>query len=145
MTAHATVYLSGPIAGCTDEQCQDWRQAAIADLTNPVKNTLYDRKTFDIINPMDRDYRGKCDQVYHEVVELDKRDIRDSDVMLINWKFPSVGTSMEILYAWEHNVVNVLVLPSDKDKGDISPWLLYHCTKVTNSLDEAIEWIREKG
>lgn len=139
-----TIYLCGPIAGCTDDQCKDWRDHATELLTNRVTGTmLYGRRTCTVLNPMDRDYRGRCDDLFQEVVQLDKRDIRNSDCMLINWTQPSVGTSMEILYAWENNVVNVLVLPEDLPKYDISPWLLYHCTKITNDLEEAIDWIRK--
>jgi nucleoside 2-deoxyribosyltransferase len=73
---------------------------------------------------------------YEEIVEGDKEDIRSCDALLVYYDKPSVGTSMEILYAHDRNKQIVLVDKSDKP---LSPWLLYHCQVVTKSLDEAIE------
>ena len=87
------IYLGGAINGCTNSECTDWREEAkqlIGDWTP--------------IDPMVRDYRGKEDESVNEIVELDKRDINMSDVLLVSYVKPSVGTSMEILYAWEHQI-----------------------------------------
>ena len=48
------VYLCGPIAGCTDEECMDWRENAKTILHNANISTL---------DPMRRDYRGTKDIV----------------------------------------------------------------------------------
>lgn len=90
------VYLCGPINGCTDEQCKDWREAAKAVLP-------------DTVDPMRRDYRGREDNCVAEIVEGDKDDILTCDVLLVNYDKPSVGTSMEILFAWQHGKVVVIV------------------------------------
>ena len=37
---------------------------------------------------------------YREIVEFDKIDIQRSDVIMVNYVKPSVGTSMEVCYAW---------------------------------------------
>lgn len=74
------IYLCGPINGCTDEECKDWREAA--------------KKRFpETIDPMRRDYRGRETECVNEIVELDKLDVNDCDVMLVNNPKPSVGTS----------------------------------------------------
>src|SRR5262249_50278719 len=85
--ARPKVYLCGPINGCTDAEAKDWR--------NAVK-----RHFPDALDPMRRDYRGKEAESYREIVELDKRDVEAADVILVNYDKPSVGTSMEILWAW---------------------------------------------
>jgi nucleoside 2-deoxyribosyltransferase len=119
------VYLCGPINGCTDEECKDWREF--------VKQRLSDT-----LDPMCRDYRGREAECYVEIVEGDKEDIDTADVLLVNYDKPSVGTSMEILYAWNQGIPVVVAC---KPETSISPWLRYHSTKMVHSFDDAIKWI----
>ncbi len=123
------LYLAGPINGCTDEECKDWRSAA--------KVALLD---WTCVDPMKRDYRGVEEVAYREIVDLDKRDIRGCDALLVNCPKPSVGTSMEILYAWQRELPICIVIPAD---ARISPWLRYHATKLVHSFEEAFAWLRE--
>jgi len=129
-----TIYLAGPIQGCTDSQCNDWRDY----VTKRVDVSLAPR--FQVLNPMDRDYRSKYGDasVVPEVIQLDKRDINNSDVLFANIIQYSAGTSMEVLYAWERDKIVVCVVPRD---AVLSPWIVYHSTKLVHSLDEGIEWI----
>lgn len=119
------IYLCGPINGCTDEECKDWREAVKA-------------KWPDAIDPMRRDYRGKEDESVKQIVELDKIDIMNCDVVLVNHDKPSVGTSMEILYAFERGKFVVIVA----DHGArISPWLRYHSHAIVGSFGAAFKFI----
>lgn len=122
------VYLGGAINGCTDSECNDWRSAAIKLLDGHTP-----------INPMDRDYRGREDECTAEIVELDKRDIDDSDALLVSYLKPSVGTAMEILYAWERG--KPIYVFTDLER--VSPWLTYHSTEILPSLETAILKIGE--
>lgn len=117
------VYLCGPINGCTDEEANNWRDTVT--------------KIFpESINPMVRDYRGVEHAAYREIVDLDKRDVRASDVVLVNYTKPSVGTSMEIFYAWTLGTPVVVWCAED---AVISPWLRYHATAFAHSLDGVVE------
>lgn len=119
------VYLCGPINGCTDEEAKDWREAAKKRLP-------------DTLDPMVRDYRGKEAESYREIVDLDKRDVEMSDLILVNYDKPSVGTSMEVFFAWTKGKPVVVVC---RPETVISPWLRYHSTKIVHSFDEAFSWI----
>lgn len=88
---------------------------------------------------MRRDYRGKEAESYREIVELDKRDVEASDVILVNYDKPSVGTSMEVLWAWLKETPVVVVC---RPETVVSPWLRYHSTKIVHSFDDAIAWIK---
>ena len=123
-----TIYLCGPINGCTDQECRDWREF--------VKS----RWSGSTIDPMHRDYRGREDENVREIVELDKADIDGSDVLLVNYDKPSVGTSMEVLYAWERGKKIVVVVSSFDVK--LSPWLRYHSHVICNSFSGALDHIR---
>ena len=45
---------------------------------------------------------------------------------------------MEILYAYMHQKKIVLINVTDKFP---SPWLIYHCTKIVNTVHEALEFL----
>jgi hypothetical protein len=117
------VYLCGPINGCTDAECKDWRSYAKSHLTNTL-------------DPMRRDYRGREAESVNEIVELDKRDVAACDVILANCPKPSVGTSMEIFLAWQMSKIVVAVA-----QEPVSPWLRYHSTKIVGTIKEAIDWL----
>lgn len=127
------VYLSGPINGCSDDAAINWRELFKRD---------YPGRTID---PMDRDYRGKEDFLYREIVELDKLAIRHSDVVLANVTRKSAGTSMEIHYA--ATIGKPVVALTNPGIG-ISPWVRYHATVICfwgDSVIEAIERVRLAG
>jgi nucleoside 2-deoxyribosyltransferase len=119
-----TLYLCGPINGCTDAECTDWREF--------VKGLW----AGDTLDPMRRDYRGKETESFREIVELDKIDVARSDCILVNYDKPSVGTSMEVLFAWQIGKPVVVVCKSD---AIISPWLRYHSHKIVNSFADAMK------
>ena len=122
------IYLCGPINGCTDAECNDWRSA--------VKRAW----PGETIDPMRRDYRGIEGDQTKSIVELDKIDVMSSDVVLVNFVRPSVGTSMEILYAFERG--KLVVIMAD-EKVVLSPWLIYHSHYVTSSVQGALKFISE--
>lgn len=119
------VYLAGAINGCTDQQCKDWRAQAKEKLP-------------DCADPMDRDYRGVEDFHAADIVENDKNDINNSDVLLVMYERPSVGTSMEVLYAWEAEKHVVIVNNSGQT---LSPWLIYHSHQIFRTLDTALQYL----
>lgn len=123
------VYLCGPINGCTDAECKDWREEV--------------RRHFPrAIDPMKRDYRGKEAGSYREIVDLDKRDVRNADVVLVNYVKPSVGTAMEVFYAWTIGTPVVLLCEAG---AVLSPWLRYHSTSIVHSVRGAVAKIQEIG
>jgi hypothetical protein len=116
------VYVAGPINGCSDVECKDWR-AEVA------------RHHPCIIDPMVRDYRGREESAYREIVELDKDDILKADAVLVRYLKPSVGTSMEILFAYD-NCIPVVVWT---DVGiSISPWMRYHSKFIETTLNDSL-------
>jgi nucleoside 2-deoxyribosyltransferase len=96
----------------------------------------------DTLDPMARDYRGRELEpgVAREIVENDKADIDQCDALLVNYVKPSVGTSMEILYAWERKKQIVLLCTFEEQ---LSPWLIYHSTQIVHSLRDAVGLLRD--
>ena len=118
------VYLAGPIFEMTDAEANDWRDYVTEKLNCQT------------LNPMARDYRGSEMDNAKAIVEDDKLDIMMSDIVLVYYgphKPGSMGTAMEILFAWEQNKEVFVVLDADK----FSPWLAYHASWIAKDLDES--------
>jgi nucleoside 2-deoxyribosyltransferase len=129
MSERPIVYLCGGINGLSDADCRDWREVA--------KDALR-HETF--LDPMRRDYRGREDQAVNEIVFGDIHDIQQSDVVLVNATRPSWGTAMEIVYACGFRKRIIAFVGAG---ARVSPWLRYHCTTIVETLDAAIEAIRQ--
>lgn len=121
------LYLCGPINGCTDDECKNWRSYVIENWEGQC------------IDPMVRDYRGREHDSFREIVELDKIDVSNADIVLVNYDKPSVGTSMEVLYAWERGKRVIVVC---RKNSPISPWLRYHAHHIVHSFDAALNLVR---
>jgi nucleoside 2-deoxyribosyltransferase len=128
-TRNRRVYLCGPINGCSDSEAMSWRE------------WFKSRCLFEFVDPMSRDYRGSELLLYREIVDLDKMDIKKCDAVVVMFEKPSVGTSMEILYAWSNSIPVIVIDVSGKP---LSPWLVYHSTSIVESKEGAvsklIEW-----
>jgi nucleoside 2-deoxyribosyltransferase len=119
-------YLAGPINGKTDAECKNWRDA--------IKRLMPD-----CVDPMTRDFRGREAENVEAIVEGDKADIDACNVVLVHYSEPSVGTAMEVLYAWE---TGIRVVVWDVSGKPLSPWLRYHAHSVVETLEQAVEACR---
>ena len=88
---------------CGDEECIAWREKARGLLVG-----------FEVLDPMDRDYREIEGRSFRRVVEEDKGDIDSCDIVLASCHRESAGTSMEILYAWERGKDVYLILDKEE-------------------------------
>ena len=122
-----TVYLCGAINARSDADCREWRTVAA---------TYCARYGIAVRDPMDRDYRGKEAEEFAAIVEHDKADVDACDVLLVYFDRPSVGTSMEVLYAWERGKRILLV---DASRAPLSPWLRYHASAIYPELVDALD------
>ena len=122
------LYLAGPIADCEDDECVSWRKDILE---------VYP----DSANPMIRDYRDNHHDNINEIVVLDKRDIDNSEIVLVRFTRISAGTMMEIIYAWSKGKPIIFWHDPDYPYEKLSPWIKYHCTTFVTSFDEACEKI----
>ncbi|CAB4124501.1 Nucleoside 2-deoxyribosyltransferase [uncultured Caudovirales phage] len=118
------VYLAGSINGATDAECKDWRDWFA---------TIWPFKTID---PLRRDYRGKELTNVSEIVHLDKLDIQNSDLVVVRYDKPSVGTSMEVFYA--HSLGKPIILWCDEGVT-LSPWMVYHITSKVHTKEDLVK------
>ncbi len=124
------IYLSGPVQDCEEHEAKDWRTRA--------KEKLSGR--FILLDPLRRNFRDREIDSANEIVEFDLQDVRDADLILVNYCKPSIGTSMEVFYA-AHDRGKFVIAFSPLGYEESSPWMLRFCTKILPSLDGAVDYI----
>ena len=124
------IYLCGPIMDCEGRESETWRKRA--------KERLAGR--FVLLDPMRRNFRDREIDSANEIVEFDLQDVRDADVLLVNYSKASIGTSMEVFYAG-HDMGKFVIAFSPVEYKDMSPWMVKFCTKILPSLDAAMDYI----
>jgi hypothetical protein len=143
-----TVYLAGPVAAY-DDGGAGWR----AD----IEQTYGDRCEFK--NPLDK-YNVPVDDLFivdgvsrladentvgvHELVERDKSLLTASDGVLVGYSdVQSIGTPMEVMWAYERDYPIALWVRDATAKSAVSPWYLHHADIVTHQRDTAVEFLQE--
>ena len=124
------IYLCGPIMDCTSADSTTWRQRSKERLTGK----------FVVLDPMRRNFRDNEIDSANEIVEFDLQDVRDADILLVNYSKASIGTSMEVFYA-SHNLGKFVIAFNPSAFADLSPWMVKFCTKILPTLDDALEYI----
>ncbi len=132
MSVKKKIYLSGPIMDEHPELATTWRERA--------KEGLCDH--FTLLDPMRRNFKDREVDSANEIVEFDLQDVRDADILLVNYSKTSIGTAMEVFFA-AHDLGKFVVAFSPFCFQDCSPWMVRYCTKILPSLDAAIAYIRD--
>ncbi|RKX32503.1 MAG: hypothetical protein DRP22_02165 [Verrucomicrobia bacterium] len=132
MSARKKIYLCGPIMDVHEGHARQWREAA--------KKMLQEH--FTILDPMRRNFKDREVDSANEIVEFDLQDIRDADIVLVNYSKPSIGTAMEVFYA-SHDLGKFVVAFSPFEFKDCSPWMVRFCTKILPDLESAVRYIIE--
>lgn len=124
------IYLCGPIMDVTSDESADWRSKAKEKLSGK----------FVVLDPMRRNFRDREIDSANEIVDFDLQDVRDADILLVNYGKASIGTSMEVFYA-SHDLGKFVIAFSPYAYQDMSPWMVKHCTKILPNLHEALTYI----
>jgi nucleoside 2-deoxyribosyltransferase len=109
---------------------REWRELALAKLS----------PNFIMLDPMRRDFKDREVDSANEIVEFDLQDVRDADIVLVNYNKNSIGTSMEVFYA-SHDLGKFVVAFSPFEYKDCNPWMVKFCTKILPTLEDTIEYI----
>jgi len=126
------IYLCGPIMDETKGAARQWRQVAHKTLG----------KQFLILDPMRRNFKDREVDSANEIVEFDLQDVREADILLVNYSKASIGTAMEVFYA-SHDLGKFVVAFSPFTFKDSSPWMVKYCTKILPTVEDAVTYIKE--
>ena len=124
------IYLCGPIMDEQEGVAKEWRTIAQAQLD----------EQFLLLDPMRRNFKDREVDSANEIVEFDLQDVRDADIVLVNYNKASIGTAMEVFYA-SHDLGKFVVAFSPYPFQECNPWMVRFCTKILPSLDAAIVYI----
>ena len=145
-----TIYLAGPVAAY-DDGGADWREAVSEvygeefDFRNPLDKYNVPLDKLEIV-PRDADVDGEGEVSVTELVEEDKRLLRESDAVLVGYSaVRSIGTPMEVMWARERDYPVALWVRDGTDFADLSPWYQYHATATTEYIDRAMEYLDEQA
>ena len=142
-----TVYLAGPVAH-VDDGGAGWREhiesrfGKVIETRNPLDKYNIPLEELDVV-PGDDSGRGEVS--VGEIVTNDKRLIRESDAILVGYEaVQSVGTPMEVHYAFRRGYPVALWLRDDTDPDELSPWYRHHVSAITDSAELAVDHIRRE-
>lgn len=90
-----------------------------------------------VINPFERDKNLN----YKTIVRRDLRLIKKSDILIAYLPYPSIGTSMEIIFAKMNNLTVYIIAGKEIIKH---PWLLYYGDKIFRNFEELIHYLKPK-
>ncbi len=125
------IYLCGPIMDEHEGEARRWRESATEQL----------QQHFTILDPMRRNFKDREVDSANEIVDFDLQDIREADIVLVNYSKNSIGTSMEVFYA-ANNLGKFVVAFSPFSYQDCSPWMVRFCTKILPTLEDATRYMK---
>jgi len=138
-----SVYLAGPVAAL-DDGGAGWREQVGREygeqyeFQNPLAKynvPLDDLTIVDGVSNSDYDTTVGTD----EIVREDKQKLLASDAVLVGYEdVQSIGTPMEVMYAYEREMPVSVWVRDDTEIMDLSPWYLHHASAITNSVEMAL-------
>ena len=137
-----TIYLAGPVAALNDGGA-GWRSVVEQrfgdefEFKNPLAK--YNAPADDIEIVDGSSHGGDNVVSVSELVELDKHLLAQSDAVLVGYTaVRSIGTPMEVMWAYERAKPVALWLRDDTQTDELSPWYRYHADLITNSVEMAL-------
>lgn len=133
------IYLSGAMSGISWEEQTKWRRNVI----DAIKYNYDASKKPVFFDPTQYyNFEENRHKNEREVFEFDLYNLRNSNLVIVNLGSngdKSIGTSMELILAKESRIP---VIAFNRN-GETHPWLLECCTRVCDTLREAVEHIVE--
>lgn len=146
-----TVYLAGPISGCTFDECVDWRQQAIKRLADnsirglsPMRGKEYLRSE----KIIDGSYEDSVMSCARGIYTRDRFDSLRCDVLLVNFlgaKKVSIGTVMEFGWADSRKTPIICAMEPEGNPHDhpmITEAIGFRVKTMQEALNVAISILR---
>lgn len=132
------IFLSGGMGNLSFEEQSQWRQKII----DAIKFNYECEKKPVFFNPVDyHNFEEVGYRSEREVMKFDLYNLRNSNLVVVNFNdVKSIGTAMELMLAKEYRIP---VIGFGVNGQAIHPWLLECCTRVCDTLREAVEHIVE--
>lgn len=145
------VYLAGAIAGLSGTHATTWRRTAAALLSDRDVETLDPMRAKLALSHQTRiatDFREYADRgaffTSRGIMARDFADVKRCDALLVNLlgaKKPSLGTVMELAWAYLLQKPVVVAIEAEGNPHDLHPMLHEAMPFRVETLDEAIECV----
>lgn len=130
-----TIYLAGPMEHVSAEAAAGWRDTA-TNLLRPYN--------VNILNPVRRIHNFRKEEM-RSIFELDLRDIKECDLILVNLNNPEIpkhGTAIEVFYC--SYVLQKSVVAFKEDPSKIHPFFESLVTEWRSTVEKACDTIISK-
>ena len=133
------VYLSGGMGSLSFEEQYQWRKQIMDDIKYGAYH--YTKKPI-FFNPVNYyNFQEKRQRTEREVMEFDLHNLRNSDIVIVNFNDPnSLGTCAELAIAYE---MKKPIIGINQDNKTLHPWLECFCNRMCDNLEEAINYVVE--
>jgi len=145
------IYLAGPITGLTFGGATEWREEVMRRVTmevlpfdcfSPLRGKAYLKQERGAIKDVER-----LDSLLSSSAKIlfrDSHDVRTADAMLVNLLGAdkvSIGTVMEIAWAYEHRVPTILMM----EAGNIHDhrMIVAACPYIAPNVDTAMFMLKQ--
>lgn len=142
------VYLAGPISGLNYKEATDWREYAKKELEKYAINALSPMRSKDYLKDIPSFEQKGSYQNRHVmssakgIMMRDHNDCTKSDAILVNFlgaKEKSLGTTMEIAWAYDNHIPIVCIMEEEGNPHDHD--MINQAVLRTSSLEEGIKMI----
>lgn len=123
------------MSGLSLEEQNNWREYVIKALEENCSAT-----NIKIVNPVSfyNDFSGGFDS-QKEVMDYDLYQLRKSHLVICNFNNPgSIGTSMELMLAYEHKIP---IIGLNNGEKVLHPWLTEVTHKMFADIEKLIDYI----
>lgn len=113
------VYLAGPITGLTYGECTNWREFVAKQLDSEEVETATPLRGKEFLKDKGAIHSGSYDDLIISAKGITRRDMFDTlrstavFVNLLGSKIASIGTCMEIAWAYQAQIPTVVVMEQD--------------------------------
>ncbi len=131
------IFLSGGMQNLSFEEQTRWR----FNFKNAI---LYGEKDLDkkpiFFDPVEYfNFEEKRYKTEKEVVEFDLCNLRNSDLVVVNFNDPkSLGAMAELAIAHE---LKIPIIALNKDNKVLHPWMEYFCNRICSDMRELVEYV----
>lgn len=138
------VYLAGPITGLKDKDFSTWREYSLKYLEeNGIQALCPLRNKERMVSLAGEEIKPIGESLFDVAFKISKWDVERCDVVLVNFLNTtkvSIGTSMEIAWAYQLNKIIVVVIEEQGNPHDY--FFLNKCATIRiPTLDLALKYI----
>tara|TARA_Y100000310_G_scaffold267782_1_gene280001 strand:- start:26210 stop:26689 length:480 start_codon:yes stop_codon:yes gene_type:complete len=133
------IYVAGPITCQTEVENFYYKFGQVDEVDIKWREEIESKlgSNFVVLNPIRRNAQRW--QSFREIIGLDKYDIQQSDLVVANLYKSSVGTSMELMYAFMLNKPTIII----SQHKNLDPWIVHHSTVLVNDVNSAVNFIKQ--